>query len=117
MFAGTIPLGGSAGLALGRYLVDRLNLAGTILATVTASIVSVYLVSSFSLAKLVEWFAGPIAWFERRADAFRRWRERMEQRSLQKARARAEKRRKAAEKAKGKSAPATDARVASAQKP
>jgi S-DNA-T family DNA segregation ATPase FtsK/SpoIIIE len=96
MFGGAIPLGGTVGLAVGRYLVDSLNLAGAILAAVTASIVSVYLVSSFTLAKLGEWFAGPIAWFERRADAWRRWRERMTERSIQKARARAEKRKQAA---------------------
>ena len=96
MFGGAISLGGTVGLSLGGYLVGSLNLAGAILAAVTASIVSVYLVSSFTLAKLGEWFAGPIAWFERRADAWRRWRERMTERSLEKARARAERRKKAA---------------------
>ena len=96
LFGGSIPLGGTVGLEVGRYLVDRLNLAGAILAAVTASIVSVYLVSSFTVSKLGEWFAGPIAWFQRRADAWRRWRERMTQRSIEKARARAEKRKKAA---------------------
>ena len=91
LFGGAIPLGGTVGLWLGRYLVDSLNLAGAILAAATASIVSVYLVSSFTLAKLGEWFAGPIGWFQRRADGWRRWRERMTERSIEKARARAEK--------------------------
>ncbi|HUK19522.1 MAG TPA: DNA translocase FtsK [Bryobacteraceae bacterium] len=96
LFDGAIPLGGTVGLWLGRYLVDSLNLAGAILAAATASIVSVYLVSSFTLAKLGEWFAGPAGWFQRRADGWRRWRERMTERSIEKARARAEKRRKKA---------------------
>ena len=99
LFGGAIPLGGTVGLELARYLVDRLNLAGAILAAVTASIVSVYLVSSFTVSKLAEWFAQPIAWFGRRADAWQRWRERMTQRSIEKARARAEKRKKAAAQA------------------
>jgi S-DNA-T family DNA segregation ATPase FtsK/SpoIIIE len=101
LFGGAIPLGGTVGLSLGRYLVDSLNLAGAILAAVTAYIVSVYLVSSFTLSKLGEWFAGPIRWFHRRADAWRAWRERMTQRSIEKARTRAEKRRKAAKPAPG----------------
>jgi len=98
MYAGAIPLGGAVGLILGRYLVDSLNLAGAVLAAATASIVAVYLVSSFTLAKLGEWFAGPISWFARRAEAWRQWRERMAQRSIEKARARVEKRRAAAER-------------------
>jgi S-DNA-T family DNA segregation ATPase FtsK/SpoIIIE len=95
LFGGVIPLGGTMGLCLGRYLVDSLNLAGAVLAAATASVVAIYLVSSFTLSKLGDWFAGPIAWCGRRADAWRRWRERMEQRSLEKARVRAEKRRAA----------------------
>jgi S-DNA-T family DNA segregation ATPase FtsK/SpoIIIE len=111
LYGGAIPLGGAVGLSLGRYLVDSLNLAGAILATLTASIVSVYLVSSFTLSKLGEWFAGPIAWFQRRADGWHAWRDRMTQRSIEKARARTEKRRKATKPAPEPSAapqPAAD---------
>jgi S-DNA-T family DNA segregation ATPase FtsK/SpoIIIE len=89
LFGGTIRLGGMLGLALATFLVDSLNLAGAILITATAVIVSLYLVSTFTLDKLGLWFAGPIAWWNRRAAAWRRWRERLHARSLEKARERA----------------------------
>jgi S-DNA-T family DNA segregation ATPase FtsK/SpoIIIE len=77
---GTIPIGGTLGLALANYLVESLNLAGALLATATAVVVSVYLVSTFTLARLGEWLAGPIGWFRRRAAAWRAWRERQRRR-------------------------------------
>ena len=58
---GTVPIGGTLGLALANYLVDSLNLAGALVATATAIVVSVYLVSTFTLARLGEWLAPPIA--------------------------------------------------------
>ncbi len=92
IFGGTIRLGGALGFALWSYLVNALNLAGALVATATIIIISVYLVSTFTLAKLGEWFAGPAAWFERRAEAWRAWRERVHERSIAKARERAQKR-------------------------
>jgi S-DNA-T family DNA segregation ATPase FtsK/SpoIIIE len=86
LFGGTVPIGGTLGLALANYLVDSLNLAGALVATATAVIVSLYLVSTFTLARLGEWLAGPIAWFQRRAAAWRAWRERVHARSIEKAR-------------------------------
>jgi S-DNA-T family DNA segregation ATPase FtsK/SpoIIIE len=77
---GTIPIGGTLGLALANYLVDSLNLAGALLATATVVVVSVYLVSTFTLARLGDWFAGPIGWFRRRAAAWRAWRKRQPRR-------------------------------------
>ena len=85
---GTVPIGGTLGLALANYLVDSLNLAGALVATATAIVVSVYLVSTFTLARLGEWFAPPIAWLQRRAAAWRAWRERLQVRSIEKARER-----------------------------
>jgi S-DNA-T family DNA segregation ATPase FtsK/SpoIIIE len=85
---GTVPIGGTLGLALANYLVDSLNLAGALVATATAIVVSVYLVSTFTLARLGEWLAPPIAWFQRRAAAWRAWRERLQARSIEKARER-----------------------------
>jgi DNA segregation ATPase FtsK/SpoIIIE, S-DNA-T family len=92
LFGGKIPLGGALGHALSRYLLEALNVVGTILAITSLLIVSVYLVSAFSLSKLREWFAGPIGWLERRADAFHQWRERAHARSAEKASRRARKR-------------------------
>jgi S-DNA-T family DNA segregation ATPase FtsK/SpoIIIE len=93
LFGGAIPIGGTLGLALARYLTGTLNVAGALLVTATAIIVAVYLVSTFTLAKLAEWFAGPAAWFSRRVEGFREWRARVRARSLEKARERARKRR------------------------
>jgi S-DNA-T family DNA segregation ATPase FtsK/SpoIIIE len=86
LYGGTVRLGGGLGLALANYLVDSLNLAGALVATATAVVVSVYLVSTFTLARLGEWLAGPSAWFQRRAAAWRVWRERVHSRSIEKAR-------------------------------
>jgi S-DNA-T family DNA segregation ATPase FtsK/SpoIIIE len=88
LFGGTVRLGGTLGLALANYLVDSLNLAGALVATATAVVVSLYLVSTFTLARLGEWLAGPIAWLQRRAAAWRAWRERVHARSIEQARAR-----------------------------
>ena len=84
--------------------MDSLNLAGAVLFTATAVIVSVYLVSTFTLAKLGEWFAGPLAWIERRREAFYAWRERLHQKSLEKAEEREVKRRAKAQAAAAKTA-------------
>jgi S-DNA-T family DNA segregation ATPase FtsK/SpoIIIE len=81
LYGGTIPIGGTLGLALANYLVDSLNLAGALVATATAIVVSLYLVSTFTLARLGEWFAGPIAWFQRlRARSIEKARERQRRR-------------------------------------
>ncbi|MEO8593309.1 MAG: DNA translocase FtsK [Candidatus Solibacter sp.] len=89
LFAGTIRLGGTLGLLVANYLVDSLNVIGALLVTLTAVVVSIYLVSAFTLAALAGWLAGPMAWFARRAEAWRAWREQVHERSLEKAKARA----------------------------
>ncbi len=106
LFAGNIRLGGTLGYVLATRLVDALNLAGAVVATVTCVIVSIYLVSTFTLAKLAAWLAGPAAWFGRRIDSWRQWRERMRQRSIEKARERDRRRREAAQATRRTKAPA-----------
>jgi S-DNA-T family DNA segregation ATPase FtsK/SpoIIIE len=73
LFGGTIRLGGALGLLLADYLVDSLNMAGAILLVITALIVSVYLISTFTMEKFVSWFA-PLV------DRWNVWREQVEQR-------------------------------------
>ena len=92
LFGGHILLGGAAGNALAKYLLESLNAAGALLATLTAFTISLYLVSTFSISKLDVWFAGPIAWLRRRGEALRAWSERMHARSVAKAEERARKR-------------------------
>ena len=98
LFNGAIPLGGLGGLLLSHYLVHALNSTGAILLTVTTLIVSVYLVSTFTMSKLSVWFAGPLRILRMLGDALRLWREerlrRSEEKARQKAAERAEKRRR-----------------------
>jgi len=93
IFGGAIRIGGTLGFVMANYLLDSLNLAGALLATATAIVVSVYLVSTFTIAKAGEWFAGPLGWLGRRRQSWRAWRERLHERSLAKAERLAEKRR------------------------
>jgi len=90
LFGGIIPIGGTFGLALARNLVESLNLTGALLVTLTSIVISIYLVSTFTLAKLAEWFAGPIAWYRRRIDAWHAWRENLRQSAVAKAREKAQ---------------------------
>jgi len=59
LFRGTVRIGGTVGFVVGRWLLDSLNLAGALVATGTAVVVSVYLVSSFTISRLNVW----AAWF------------------------------------------------------
>jgi S-DNA-T family DNA segregation ATPase FtsK/SpoIIIE len=95
LFAGTIRIGGTLGLTLAGFLVDSLNVTGALVVTLTAVVISVYLVSTFTLATLAGWLAGPAAWFAARAGQWRAWRERVHQRSIEKAKLRAAARRAA----------------------
>jgi len=88
MFGGVIRLGGTSGFLLARYLLGALNLAGAIVAILTSVVVAVYLVSSFTLAKAIEWFAGPRAWYRKRVAAWHAWRDEAHARALEKARER-----------------------------
>jgi S-DNA-T family DNA segregation ATPase FtsK/SpoIIIE len=89
LFGGNIRIGGALGSALSRYLLDTLNVAGAPLAILSAFVVSIYLVSSFSFASLARWFATPVAWLSafwtRRAESWRRWRESVNARHAERA--------------------------------
>src|SRR5262249_3486913 len=89
LFSGAIPIGGIAGIGLAAYLLENLNLAGAIVATGTALIIAVYLVSPFRGAILAEWFAGPMAWLRRRINAWHAWRDEQRDRAFERAREKA----------------------------
>lgn len=107
LFSGAIPIGGLLGMLLARYLVHALNTTGAILLTITTLIVSVYLVSSFTMSKLAGWLAGPMSYLGALVDAWRGWRAERRQRKLEKARLRAERRRE--ERRRNKTAPPVEA--------
>jgi S-DNA-T family DNA segregation ATPase FtsK/SpoIIIE len=62
IFAKSIPLGGATGTVLADILRGMLNLAGAVIATATGLVVSIYLVSAFTLDKLAFLFTAPVAW-------------------------------------------------------
>ena len=92
LYGGTIRMGGTLGLLAAGYLIDTLNLAGALVATATAGIVSIYLVSTFSVARFGAWFARPAAWLERRREAWSAWREERRRRAIVRAEQKARKR-------------------------
>jgi len=59
--AGVIPAGGLAGSILADYLLSSMNFMGAGLFTAACWIVSIYLVSTFEMARVPVWFSGPIA--------------------------------------------------------
>jgi S-DNA-T family DNA segregation ATPase FtsK/SpoIIIE len=77
LFGGFVPIGGALGLASARYLVNQLNLAGSMVATGTAMVLSLYLVSTFTIEKVITRVNAVLdrirarrdAWLERRAAA------------------------------------------------
>lgn len=71
---GLLP-GGLAGALAADSLVSVLNPAGAALLTATALLVSLYLVSSFSLAKVPVWLSVPRQWGEQRRIRWRRWKD------------------------------------------
>jgi DNA segregation ATPase FtsK/SpoIIIE, S-DNA-T family len=98
LYSGAIPIGGLAGMLLSHYLMHALNPTGAILLTITTLIVSVYLVSTFTMSKLADWFAPLMRFLRARADAWHQWwderRRRSEEKARLKAAERAEKRRR-----------------------
>ena len=66
---GVLPAGGLAGGVIADYLILNLNITGAVLMTAGTGILSLYLISTFSMAKLAAWFEGPIAWCRLRLGA------------------------------------------------
>jgi DNA segregation ATPase FtsK/SpoIIIE, S-DNA-T family len=88
LFDHTIPLGGAAGFLVADSLKHALNPAGTAVVLATALVISIYLVSTFTLAKLRAWFRPLFTIFDRMRDSWRRSIERRREAALQKHEAR-----------------------------
>jgi S-DNA-T family DNA segregation ATPase FtsK/SpoIIIE len=58
---GAFSAGGVIGILIADSLLASLNLIGTILITGICLILSLYLISTFSVATLARWFAGPLS--------------------------------------------------------
>lgn len=101
-FDGAIPAGGVAGQILAASLVEELNLAGTLILIAVCLFVSLYLISSFSLADLPAWLGAPLQWIHQVGESWSAWmtarrarkaareKERREERAAARARRKAE---------------------------
>ena len=84
IFHGSIPVGGAAGFILADELRSAFNLTGAVIVCGTALIVSVYLVTTFTLSKLASGLVPVIEWMKRAIQRGRDWRERIRARRQEK---------------------------------
>ncbi|HEY6391048.1 MAG TPA: DNA translocase FtsK 4TM domain-containing protein, partial [Bryobacteraceae bacterium] len=89
---GAFSAGGVLGLLLADSLMASLNLTGAVLVTAICLILSVYLISTFSMATAGEWIAGPLRFLRNLHARWDRWRAQRRQVALERAAVRAEKR-------------------------
>jgi S-DNA-T family DNA segregation ATPase FtsK/SpoIIIE len=75
IFGGAIPGGGLLGVVLARWATEALNLTGAIVLTTVTLIVSLYLVSRFSMEVLSRGLARPKAAFQRIGHRWQSWRD------------------------------------------
>jgi S-DNA-T family DNA segregation ATPase FtsK/SpoIIIE len=75
-FNGALPAGGLTGVILADLLVHYLNTIGAAFLVLTSFLISLYLVSSFSLAKVPMWAAAPAHWISEQRSRLAHWRER-----------------------------------------
>lgn len=85
VFERTVAPGGLIGVLVADSLVDSLNLPGAVLLTATSLLLSLYLVSAFSMAKAAAWMEGPLATWRRWMESWRIRRERKRQLRAEKA--------------------------------
>jgi S-DNA-T family DNA segregation ATPase FtsK/SpoIIIE len=89
MFGGAVRVGGIAGVVVAGWLLRAFNLTGALILTSTCFVVSIYLVSTFSMATLARWFAGPVGDVKYWWDWYRARREEKRKLKLEQAKQRA----------------------------
>jgi DNA segregation ATPase FtsK/SpoIIIE, S-DNA-T family len=75
-FGGAITAGGLAGILVADSLVSMFNTTGAVVVTAVALVLSLYLISKFSMAMLAWLLAPMVQFFRTRAEAWSAWRER-----------------------------------------
>jgi S-DNA-T family DNA segregation ATPase FtsK/SpoIIIE len=88
-WGGTFSAGGILGVLIADSLMSSLNLTGAVLLTSICLIVSIYLISTFSMVTAAERFAGPLAYLRKIFGRWADWRARRRQVALEKAELRA----------------------------
>jgi len=91
-FGGAFSAGGVLGLLLADALMASVNLTGTVLVTAICLILSVYLISTFSLATAGDWISGPLRFLRNLHARWDKWRAQRRQVALERAAFRAERR-------------------------
>jgi S-DNA-T family DNA segregation ATPase FtsK/SpoIIIE len=71
---GAFSAGGVVGILIADALLSSLNLMGTVLLTGICLILSLYLISKFSMAIAAKWLAGPLAFLGRIYQRWANWR-------------------------------------------
>jgi S-DNA-T family DNA segregation ATPase FtsK/SpoIIIE len=72
---GAFSAGGVVGILIADSLLSSLNVMGTVLLTGICLILSLYLISTFSMATVARWLAGPLSFTGRLYARFAAWRE------------------------------------------
>jgi S-DNA-T family DNA segregation ATPase FtsK/SpoIIIE len=90
--AGTLPAGGILGLLAADALVAQMNLVGASLMTMCAWVISLYMISTFEMARVPVWFKTPISMVRGIVSKFRAWKEKQAEIAKEKAAERAARR-------------------------
>jgi len=90
--AGTLPAGGLLGLLAADALVAQMNVVGASLIAFATWVISIYMISTFEMARLPGWFKAPFAWASAIAGKFRAWKEKQAEQAREKAAERAARR-------------------------
>ena len=72
---GAFSPGGVVGILIADSLIGSLNLMGTVLLTGICLILSLYLISKFSMSTVAKWLAGPLSFLARMYERWAHWRE------------------------------------------
>jgi len=89
---GSFSSGGIIGVLLADSLLASLNFTGAALLTGICLILSIYLISTFSMATLIQWLAGPLGLLRRALVRWDNWRAERQQVALERAEVRAQRR-------------------------
>jgi DNA segregation ATPase FtsK/SpoIIIE, S-DNA-T family len=87
---GAFSSGGMVGLLLADALRGSLNMTGAVLLTAISLILSLYLISTFSMAKLAVWLRGPLGFVASLGERWAHWRAVRREIAAEKAQIRAE---------------------------
>ncbi len=99
-WSGTFSAGGMLGLVLADWLRSSLNVTGAALLTLIGFILSLYLISTFSMSIVARWMVVPMNYFVQARVRWDEWRELRRQAALERAARRAERRAAAEQEAR-----------------